>query len=127
MADGYSIGLLITCLLYKFAPEFIKEGRLCWLRSPLYIVSSNKKEYFYFTDEEYNKRTVKGITTRAKGLGALSAEQARKSMFSKEYQRLDTLQPDEESLDLLLNLMGKESGPKHDFIWNNIDFSEIKE
>lgn len=126
-ADGYSIGLLIMCLLYKFAPEFIEEGRLCWLRSPLYIVSSGKKEYYYFTDEEYNKRTIKGTTTRAKGLGALSAEQARRSMFTEEFQRMDKLMPDEESLNLLLDLMGKDSEPKHDFIWNNIDFSEIKE
>jgi len=126
-ADGYSIGLLIMCLLYKFAPQFIEEGRLCWLRSPLYIVSSGKKEYYYFTDEEYNKRTVKGVTTRAKGLGALSADQARRSMFTEEFQRMDKLMPDEESLNLLLDLMGKDSEPKHNFIWDNIDFSEIKE
>lgn len=126
-ADGYSIGLLIMCLLYKFAPQFIEEGRLCWLRSPLYIVSSGKKEYYYFTDEEYNKRTIKGVTTRAKGLGALSADQARRSMFTEEFQRMDKLMPDEESLDLLLDLMGKDSEPKHNFIWDNIDFSEIKE
>jgi DNA gyrase subunit B len=127
MADGYSIGLLIMCLLYKFAPQFIEEGRLCWLRSPLYIVSSGKKEYYYFTDEEYNKRTIKGVTTRAKGLGALSADQARRSMFTEEFQRMDKLMPDEESLNLLLDLMGKDSEPKHNFIWDNIDFSEIKE
>lgn len=126
-ADGYSIGLLIMCLLYKFAPQFIEEGRLCWLRSPLYIVSSGKKEYYYFTDEEYNKRTIKGITTRAKGLGALSAGQARRSMFTEEFQRMDRLIPDEDSLNLLLDLMSKDSEPKHNFIWDNIDFSEIKE
>ena len=126
-ADGYSIGLLIMCLLYKFAPKFIEEGRLCWLRSPLYIVKNGKKEYYYFTDEEYNNRTIKGDTIRAKGLGALSPEQAHQSMFTDEFQRLEQLIPDEESLKLLLSLMGKDSEPKHDFIWKNIDFSEIKE
>jgi DNA gyrase/topoisomerase IV subunit B len=126
-ADGYSIGLLIMCLLYKFAPQFVEEGRLCWLRSPLYIVTSSGKDYYYYTDEEYNKRKIKGITTRAKGLGALSAEQAHKSMFSSEFQRMETLIPDEESLSLLMELMGEDSEPKHDFIWSNIDFSTIKE
>ena len=128
-ADGFSIGLLIMCALYKVAPQFIQEKRLCWLRSPLYIVKNGAKESFYFTDEEFNKvrTTVKGEVTRAKGLGALSAEQARKSMFTNEFQHMDTLVETEDSLLLLSNLMGKDSEPKHEFIWQNIDFSEIKE
>ena len=69
MSDGYSIGLLIMCALYKLAPEFIQEGRLYWLRSPLYIVKNGKKESYYFTDEEFNdaQRKRNDIVTRAKG------------------------------------------------------------
>ena len=128
-ADGYSIGLLIMCALYKVAPEFIEEGRLCWLRSPLYIVKSGKTESYYFTDEEYaaKQKTIKGEVIRAKGLGALSAEQAKRSMFTAEFQRMEQLIPDKETLPLLLNLMGKDSSPKRKFIFENIDFSEIKE
>ena len=71
MADGYSIGLLIMCAIYKFAPQFIEEGRLYWLRSPLYIAKSGKSETYYFTDDEFNKvrSKIKGEVTRAKGLG----------------------------------------------------------
>lgn len=126
-ADGYSIGLLIMCALYKIAPQFIKEGRLYWLRSPLYIVKKNKKEYYFFNDEEYNNRKIEGETIRAKGLGALSADQAHASMFSEEFQRLEQLVPDNNTLALLMDLMGKDSEPKRDFIFNNIDFSEVKE
>ena len=128
-ADGYSIGLLIMCALYKVAPEFIEEGRLCWLRSPLYIVKSGKTESYYFTDEEYSakQKTIKGEVIRAKGLGALSAEQAKRSMFTTEFQRMEQLMPDKETLPLLLDLMGKDSAPKRKFIFENIDFSEIKE
>ena len=39
-SDGYHIGLLIMAALAYLAPGFIKEGRLCWLRSPLYIVNN---------------------------------------------------------------------------------------
>ena len=39
--------------LAYLAPDFIKEGRLCWLRSPLYIVNNKGKETYYFTDEEF--------------------------------------------------------------------------
>lgn len=55
--------------LHYLAPEFLKEGRLYWLRSPLYIVNNKGKESYFFTDEEYNKvrNTIKGEVTRAKG------------------------------------------------------------
>lgn len=130
-ADGFAIGLLIMCALYKVAPEFVEEGRLCWMRSPLYIVKKGKKEDYYFTDKEYEDAKlsgkVKGEVQRNKGLGSLSPEQARRSMFTDEFQRLDTLSPDEETLPLLLSLMGRDSEPKRDFIFKNVDFSTIKE
>lgn len=128
-SDGFSIGLLIMCALYKVAPQFIEEGRLCWIRSPLYIVKNKDKEEYYFTDEEFNKvrNKVKGIVQRNKGLGSLSAEQAHNSMFIPENQHIDTLIPNETTLPLLMSLMGKDSEPKHDFIFENIDFSEIRE
>jgi DNA gyrase subunit B len=51
-SDGSHIGLLIMANLYTLAPQFIEEGRLCWLRSPLWIVKEGNKEKYYFTDEE---------------------------------------------------------------------------
>ena len=68
-SDGAHIGLLIMAALVYLAPQFIREGRLCWLRSPLYIVDNNGKESYYFTDEEFNavRKTIKGVVTRAKG------------------------------------------------------------
>ena len=61
MSDGYHIGLLVMAVLLKFAPEFIREGRLCWLRSPLFIVEQGKKHSYYFTDEEFNEAKRKGL------------------------------------------------------------------
>ena len=129
MSDGYHIALLIMSALRYLAPKFLNEGRLCWLRSPLYIVKNGKTESYYFTDEEFNKvrATIKGEVTRAKGLGALSADQAHMSMFTEEFQRMDVMEPNEESLVLLEALMGKDVEPRKDFIFNNVDFSEIKE
>lgn len=128
-SDGFSIGLLIMCALYKVAPQFIEEGRLCWVRTPLYIVKGKNKTDYYFSDDEFNavRSKVKGEVHRAKGLGALSPTQAKESMFSPEYQRIDTLIPDKDTLEVLSKLMGKDSQPKHDFIFENIDFSEIRE
>lgn len=128
-ADGYHIGLLIMAALRYLAPEFLNEGRLCWLRSPLYIVKNGKNESYYFTDEEFNKvrNKIKGEVQRAKGLGALSVEQAHKSMFTPEYQRMDVLEPDPNSLMLLEDLMGDDVIPRKNFIFNKIDFNEVRE
>lgn len=128
-SDGYHIGLLIMAALAHIAPQFIKEGRLCWLRSPLWIVVSGKTESYFFTDAEYeaNKSKIRGEVQRNKGLGSLEPHQARKSMFDSEYQRMDVIEYDEEAMDLLYSLMGEEVAPRRDFIMKNIDFSEIKE
>lgn len=128
-SDGASIGLLIMCAIYKVAPQFIEEGRLCWIRSPLYIVKNKGKEEYYYSDEEFDRvrQTTKGEVQRNKGLGGLSADQARRAMFTPEFQKIDTLIPDEESLKVLSLLMGKDSQPKHDFLFENLDFSIIRE
>jgi DNA gyrase/topoisomerase IV subunit B len=125
-SDGYHIGLLIMAALRYLAPQFLEEGRLCWLRSPLYIVKNGKSETYYFTDEEFAKAKVKGEVTRAKGLGALSETQARNSMFG-ENQRMDVLEITDEAIYLLEDLMGKDAAPRTDFIFKNVDFSEIRE
>ena len=128
-SDGYHIGLLIMAALAYIAPQFIREGRLCWLRSPLYIVSNGKNESYYFTDEEFNavKGKIKGEVQRNKGLGSLEPEQAKKSMFDPEYQRMDVMEYTEEAINLLYDLMGEDVEPRRNFIMENVDFSEIKE
>ena len=128
-SDGAHIGLLIMAALAYLAPQFIREGRLCWLRSPLYIVDNKGKETYYFTDEEFNavRKTIKGVVTRAKGLGELPAETARASMFSPEFQRMDIMNYDEKAITLLYNLMGEDTAPRKEFIMNKIDFSLIRE
>ena len=130
-SDGYHIGLLIMAALQYLAPEFIREGRLCWLRSPLYIEEYKGKETYYFTDEELEKakkkNKIKGHLQRNKGLGALEAEQARNSMFSPEYQRLDVMEWDDEAIDLLYDLMGEDVECRRKFIMEKVDFTTIRE
>lgn len=128
-SDGYHIGLLIMAALAHLAPEFIKEGRLCWLRSPLYIVTNGKTESYYFTDEEFNavKGKIKGEVQRNKGLGSLEPEQAKKSMFDPTCQRMDIMEYSEDAMNLLYDLMGEDVEPRREFIMSNVDFSEIRE
>ena len=130
-SDGYHIGLLIMSALAYLAPEFIKEGRLCWLRAPLYIETNKNKETYYFTDEELNeakrKNKVKGTISRNKGLGEMDADTARISMFTPEHQRLEVMEYNPNAIDLLYNLMGENVDSRKDFIMSKIDFSVIRE
>lgn len=127
-SDGYNIGLLIMTALYKICPEFIQEKRLCWLRSPLYIVKKGKSEQYFFTDQEMNaaRGKIKGEVQRNKGLGSLSAAQAKDSMFG-ECQHLDVLEPSYNALLLLEDLMGNSVEKRKEFIFDNIDFREVRE
>ena len=125
---GYHIGLLIMANLWYLAPDFIKEGRLYWLHSPLYIVENKGKEEYYYTDEEFSKAgTIKGEVTRAKGLGELPVETAKNSMFNPENQRLEQMEYSDEAIELLEQLMGEEVSCRTDYIFKNIDFSTVRE
>ena len=126
---GYHIGLLIMAAIQYLCPKFLEEGRLCWLRAPLYIVTNGKKHDYYFTDEEYNKvrGKIRGEIHRNKGLGEMGADEVRESMFDSNYQRMDVLEPNDEALIMLRELMGEDVTPRANFIFKNIDFSEIKE
>jgi DNA gyrase/topoisomerase IV subunit B len=129
-SDGYHIALLIMAALQHFCPQFIAEKRLCWLRSPLFIVKNKTKEDYYFTDRELaiakQESKVKGELQRCKGLGSLSATQAKNSMFG-ENQHLDVLVQDEGSIEMLKRLMESNSENRREFVFNNIDFSEVRE
>ena len=118
----------MSALAY-LAPDFIKEGRLCWLRSPLYIIDNKGKESYFFTDEEFNKvrKTIKGEVTRAKGLGELPADTAHASMFTNEYQHMDIMEYSDNAMELLFDLMGEDVQKRKEFIMENVDFSKVTE
>ena len=50
--DGYSIMCLIATLFHTLMPKFIEEGRLCWLRAPLYRLVKDDKRVFAYNDAE---------------------------------------------------------------------------
>ena len=130
-SDGFHIGLLIMAAFKYLAPEFIKEGRLCWLRAPLYVVGTGSNKSFYYTEEEMNRAYVegkiKGEITRNKGLGEMSDDDSKRSMFDLDNQRLEVLEYSEKSFQLLEELMGSDAEYRKQFVFSNIDFAEIRE
>lgn len=127
--DGYHIALLIMANLHRLCPQFLKENRLYWLRSPLFIEQDKNKNpiSWYYTDEEFNKvrGTLKGNIKRIKGLGALGEEDLKATLFSSTGgQLMDEIEYSPEGIEQLCNLMGVEIAPRKDFVMSKIDFSE---
>ena len=121
--DGMHIACLIISLLYKLAPDFLKEGRLCWLHAPLFKVKKGKETKFYYTEEQL-RTGIKGEQTRFKGLGEMKDEDAR-CMFDSN-QWLEILEWDPSVAEQIEALMGKDSAPKKDFVFSRINFEEIE-
>lgn len=124
--DGCHIACLIMSLFKALMPQFIEEGRLCWLKAPLFKVTKAKTDYYFYDEEELNKSQIKGEQVRYKGLGEMSANDTKNSMFSKANQRIEILMPDNNSFIRLEELMGSRVEPRKDFVFSGaIDFSKI--
>ena len=122
--DGMHIACLIMALLYKFAPEFLKEGRLYWLHAPLFKVTSGKTAQYFYTEDQVKQSKTKGVQQRFKGLGEMKDEDAR-CMFDQN-QWLEQLTWDDSVAELLEGLMGDDSQPKKDFVFSRINFENIE-
>ena len=126
--DGYNIMCLITTLFYVLMPKFIEEGRLGWLRAPLYRLSKGKQSVYAYDEEELAelKKTHSGWEqSRYKGLGEMVAEDVEQSMLHPTNRRLDimTIGDAELAAESLQMLMGTEVEGRRDFLFENVDFN----
>lgn len=130
--DGRHIALLILANLYYLCPQFLKENRLYWLQSPLYIEydKNNNPISWYYTHEDFNaiRSKLKGNIKYVKGLGQLSEKDLHATMFSTTGgQKMDNIVYTAEGIEQLINLMGEDIIPRKEFVFNRIDFSKYGE
>ena len=126
--DGYNIMCLIATMFYVLMPDFIKEGRLCWLRAPLYRLTKGDKRVFAYDDNELaelRKKYPNWEQGRQKGLGEMTAEDMENSMLHPTERHLEvlTIKDMEAAAESLKMLMGEDVEPRRDFLFENVDFS----
>ena len=126
--DGYAIMCLIATMFYVLMPKFIEEGRLCWLRAPLYRLSKGNKRVFAYDDAELaelRKKYPDWEQGRNKGLGEMNSEDMEASMMSKTDRRLEvlTISDAEAAAESLKMLMGPDVDDRRDFLFENVDFN----
>lgn len=87
--DGISIQSLLLSYFYKFAPDLIKQKRICILKTPLVILFNKKKIYkMFFTIEEFiqfsSKKDISKYEIKYyKGLGSFKDSVLEKVFESK--------------------------------------------
>lgn len=128
--DGYAIMCLIATMFYVLMPKFIEEGRLCWLRAPLYRLSKGNKRVFAYDDAELaelRKKYPDWEQGRNKGLGEMTSEDMEASMMSKTDRHLEvlTIGDVEAAAESLKMLMGPDVEDRRDFLFENVDFNII--
>ena len=128
--DGYAIMCLIATMFYVLMPKFIEEGRLCWLRAPLYRLSKGNKRVFAYDDAELaelRKKYPDWEQGRNKGLGEMTSEDMEASMMNKTDRHLEvlTIGDVEAAAESLKMLMGPDVDDRRDFLFENVDFSII--
>ncbi len=128
--DGKSIGCLIATMFYVLMPNFIKEGRLCWLQAPLFKLSKGNERVFAYSIAELNelkKTRSNWEQQRNKGLGEMTPTDVKNSMLHPEHRHLDilTVNDYDEFSESIRVLMGTNVNDRREFLFENVDFSII--
>lgn len=126
-SDGSHICLLLLSLVNTLFPEMLNEHRIFRLDAPTHLVKTKLgKTFYYYGAEDFKKNHTVGDVVLLKGLGELSADQVRDSLFGKN-QRLTPFNWTVDA-DILLNqLMGEDSDFRKDFLFEKVDFTTIAE
>lgn len=129
--DGKNIMCLIATMFSVLIPQFIEEGRLCWLQAPLYRLTKGNQRVFAYNDKELAELRQKYPTWeqgRNKGLGEMTAEDMELSMMNKENRHLEVLKISDfdSAMESLNTLMGAgRVKERRDFLFENVDFSSL--
>lgn len=130
--DGANISNLIVTLFYYMCPQFIKEGRLLWMRMPLFVLKYRDKTLYAFNETERNELIQKygkpKEVGRKKGIGENSPQETAEAVFGsqKRWEQL-IINNDEDFHHAINMMMGKEVDERRQFIMDNVDFSLIGE
>ena len=131
--DGSHIQNLLINFFYKKMKPLIEEGHIYVACPPLYRVSKLSKgktiEKFAWNQaelEDAKKEIGLGYTvSRYKGLGEMDASQLWKTTMDPLHRKLLKLEivDDKVAGEYVELFMGKEAGPRNEWIKENIDFS----
>lgn len=108
--DGFSIKALLINFFFKYWPDLFKEGKIVFLKTPLFIAEKNLDKIYIYDKIEYeeNKKSkLKGYhISYFKGLGGLNTEDWE--YFLIKNPQYVTVNPDEYSGEKLRMVFSKD-------------------
>ncbi len=124
--DGAHIRILLLTFFFRYMRPLIEHGHVYAAKPPLYKVTKNKDEYYFYSDQEledwYQANGRKGCNQqRYKGLGEMDADQLWETTMDPEHRILIQLTMEDaiEAEKYFNDLMGEDSELRRKFIEDN--------
>ena len=125
--DGAHIRILLLTFFFRFMRPLIEHGHVYAAKPPLYKVTKNKNnDYYFYSDEELEAWYAENGRTgcnqqRYKGLGEMNAEQLWDTTLDPEHRILTQLTMEDaiEAEKYFNDLMGEDSELRRQFIEEN--------
>lgn len=125
--DGQAIASLVTLLFYDLFPDFIRQGRLFKIETPLHVIKIGKETFYAMDDMEKEKilkkhgHKGKVQVSRSKGLGELPEDIMARFGLDRETRVLTRVTvKDVEEAEKMLNItLGEDTDLRKEWIENN--------
>ena len=124
--DGAHIRILLLTFFFRFMRPLLEEGHVYAAKPPLYKVTKNKEDFYFYSDQEleewYQTNGRKGCAQqRYKGLGEMNATQLWDTTMNPESRILIqlTIEDAKKKKKMFNDLMGEDVELRRKFIQEN--------